>query len=137
MNLDREVSSLLRTVAQAHGSDHIAFGGDTHTRTTTLRTLRLDLLPQMIFRALHFLTLRIVHYLIHNKVDLLQLQIHDIVHQALCQTDMFAEQVKVKVCIFRKRVDHITEEVDAQQAAGVIRTQGNLSARIGAHRTEP
>ena len=49
VNLDAEVSSLLRTVAKSHGGNHVTLGSDAYTRAATLRTLGLDFLPQVVF----------------------------------------------------------------------------------------
>ena len=43
---------------------------------------------------------------------------------------MFLEQLIVEVGILREGVLHIAVQVDAQQSAGVVRTQGNLTTRI-------
>ena len=43
---------------------------------------------------------------------------------------MFLEQLIVEISILREGVLHIAVQVDAQQSAGVVRTQGNLTTRI-------
>ena len=130
MHLHAEVSSLLCTIAQSHSSYHVTFGCDTHTRTTTFRALCLDFLPQVQLGALHLHRLRVALHLLHDEVNLLQLQVNDVVHQSLGHLYMFLEQLIVEVSILREGVLHIAVQVDAQQSAGVVRTQGNLTTRI-------
>ena len=117
MNIHREVGSLLSSVTKSHSSYHIALGCDAHTRAASHTALLLDLLPQVILSTLHFRVLRVVIHLVHNLVNLLQFQVHDIVHQALSHGHMLAEQLIVEVRILRKRIHHIRVEVDAEQAA--------------------
>ena len=136
MHLDRKVGGLLSTIAQAHGGYHVALGGNTHTRTSALCTLGLYLLPQVHLGPLHLHRLRVALHLLHDKVYLLQLQVYDVVHQALGLLHVVAEQLVVEVGILRKRVLDIRVEVDAEQAARVVGTQGYLATGICRHGAE-
>ena len=136
MHVHREVGSLLCSVAQSHGCYHVALGRDAHACAAAHAALLLDFLPQMILCAFHLLALRVALHLLHDLVDLLKLQVHNVIHQALGHGHMLAEQFVVEVSILRKRVHHIRVEVDAQQTTRVVGTERNLAAGIGAHRTE-
>ena len=131
MNIHREVGGLLSAVTQSHSGYHVAFGSDAHTCSASLRTLVLNLLPQMILSAFHLVALRVALYLVHDEVYLLHLQIDDVVHYALSQCHMFAEQVVVEVRLFGERLLNVTEKVYRQQSARVVRTERNLAAGVG------
>ena len=136
MDLDAEVSSLLRTIAQSHGSYHIALGGNTHAGTATLGALALDFLPQMIFGTLDFLRLRIFAYLLHDEVYLLQLQVNDIVHDTLSLLHVFLKQLMVEVGVLGEGITDIAVEIDTQQSARVVGTERYLAAGVGRHGAE-
>ena len=114
MNIHREVGCLLRTIAQHHGSNHITFCSNTHTRATPHGALLLDFLPKMIFSPFHFIALRITLHLLHDLVDLLQLQINDIIHQSLGKAHMLLEEFIIEISILGKWVHDIAIEVNAQ-----------------------
>ena len=135
--LDREVGGLLRTVAQSHSGNHVALGGDAHSRAAALAALGLDFLPQVTLGTLHLHRLRVAVNLCDNLVYLLQLQVHDVVHQPLGCLDVLLERVEVEAGLCRKRVLHVAVEVDAQQAARVVGTERYLTAGVGRDGTEP
>ena len=136
VHLHAEVGGLLRTIAQSHGGYHVTLGSDTYSRTATLRTLGLDLLPQVHLGTLHLHRLGVGLHLLHDEVYLLQLQVYDVVHQSLGHLHVLLEQLIVEVGILREGFLHVAVQVDAQQTAGVVRTKGYLATRIGAHGTE-
>ena len=49
-----KLSRFFRAVAQSQGGNHIAFGCDAHTGTTSLQSLLLYLLPQVAFALFYF-----------------------------------------------------------------------------------
>ena len=49
---------------------------------------------------------------------------------------MVGELVEIEVCLLGKRILDVTEQIDRQQSATVIRAQRNLAARIGGYRYE-
>ena len=104
MHFYAEVGGVLSAVAQSHRGKHVAFCRDAYARTASLSALVLYLLPQMIFGALHLHGLRIIVYLLHYLVDLLELKIHNVVHYALCQTHVSLELVEIEACIRSERI---------------------------------
>ena len=136
VHLHAEVGSLLGAVAQSHGSYHVALGSDAHAGTTAFRALGLDFLPQVHLGAFHLHGLRVALYLLHDEVYLLQLQVHDVVHQSLGHLYVLLEQLVVEVCFLGEGVPDIRVEVDAQQSAGVVGTQGYLAAGVRRYGTE-
>ena len=44
---------------------------------------------------------------------------------------MFFEQLEVEISVGFEWIDHVRIEIDSQQTAGIVRTEGNLTARIG------
>ena len=137
MHIDREVSGLLRAIAQSHGGNHIALGSDAHARSPSLSAFAVYFLPQVVFRAFHLITLRIRLHLRHDFLDFLEFQVHDIVHDPLCESHMLAEQFIVEVSLVCERIDHIRIKVDGEQAAGVVGTERNFAAGVGRNRAEP
>ena len=107
MHVHGEVRGFLRAVAQSHGGYHIAFGRNAHTRAAAHSTLAAYLFPKMILGPLHLLALRVFLNLIHNQVNLLHLQVHDVVHDALCHLHVLLELVVVEIGILRKRIHHV------------------------------
>ena len=59
MDLNREIRSLLGTIAKPHGSNHVTLGSDADTRTASLTTLGFDLLPKMTLGTLYLHGLRV------------------------------------------------------------------------------
>ena len=90
----------------------------------------------MVFGTLHLSVLRILLNLLHDEFYLLHLQVHNVVHEALCQLHVLLEQVVVEIGILGERIHHITVEVDAQQATGVVGTERNLTAGVGRNGAE-
>ena len=107
MDLNREIRSLLGTIAKAHGSNHVTLGSDADARTTALAALRLDLLPKMALRALHLHRLRIGVNLRQYLVDLFQFKIYDIIHDTLGHLHMLLKEIEIKLCMISKRIFHI------------------------------
>ena len=130
MHIHAEVGSLLRTVAQTHCRYHVALGCDAYTRAASLRTLALYLLPEVILGVLDVVALRVVLYLRHDKVNLLQLQVDDVVHDALRLSYVLLEQLEVELRLLRERIFHVRVEIHREQTARVVRTERNLAARI-------
>ena len=90
----------------------------------------------MIFSPFHFIALGITLHLLHDLVDLLQLQINDIIHQSLGKAHMLLEEFIIEISILGERVHHIAVEVDAQQPTGIVRTKWYLPTRIRGYCTE-
>ena len=133
---DAEVGSLLCAITQTHGGNHVALSRYAHTRAASLAALRLDFLPQMQLGTFHLIALRVAFDLCYDSIDLLQFEIYDVVHHALCNAHMLLEEVIIKLCLRCERVFHIAVEVDAQQTARVVWAERNLSTRVCAHRAE-
>ena len=136
MNIYRKIGGLLRAIAKSHGSYHVALGCDANACAAAHAALALNLFPKVIFGLLHLFVLRVRLHLLHDLLYLLQLQIHNVVHQPLGNGHMLAEQIEVEARLLRKRVHHIRIKVDAQQTARVVGAQRYLATRIGAHRAE-
>ena len=51
----------------------------------------------MSFRLLHFIALGVRINLFLNLFDFFQLQINDIIHDTLCTSHVFFEQIKIEV----------------------------------------
>ena len=132
MNVNAECCSLFGAVAQSHGCKHVAFGCNAHTRTASLRTLVLNLLPQMILGVLYVIALWVVADLIHYEVNLLKFKVDDVVHDALCLGYMLLEEVEVEACLRCKWILDVCVEVDGKQSARVVRTERYLAAGVGA-----
>ena len=79
------------SVTQAHSSNHIAFSSDTYTCTASLSALFVNLFPQMSFCPFNFFTFRVGLNLFHNLLDLFQLEVDDVIHDALCQANVLFE----------------------------------------------
>ena len=107
MYLYAEVCSLLCAVAESHGGNHIALGSDAHTGTSALTALLVNLLPQHHFAALHLVAFGVALDFLHDALNLLQLQVDDVVHDALGQSHMLAEKVEVKVGILGEGIYHV------------------------------
>ena len=99
MYLLGEVGSLVGTVAQAHSGKHIALGGDAYTCTATKGALVHNLLPQLALSSLNLLALGVALYLLHDGLNLLNLKVDDIVHDALSYSYVLLEEVEVEVCL--------------------------------------
>ena len=69
-------------------------------------------------------------------LDLLLLQVDNVVHHALSLAYMLREEVEIKLGLRRERILHISIEVDGQQTAGIVGTQGYLAAWIGGNGAE-
>ena len=96
----------------------------------------LDLLPEMILCSLHLVALRIALDLGEDHVDLLHLKVYDIVHDALSPLHVLLELVEIELRLRREGVYDVAVQIEAKQTTAVVRTQGDLTTRIGAHRTE-
>ena len=80
MYADAEVGSLLCSITQPHGGNHVALSRYAHTRAASLAALRLDFLPQMQLGTFHLITLRVALDLCYDSIDLLQFEVYDVVH---------------------------------------------------------
>ena len=85
----------------------------------------------MTFSSLYFFAFWVRIDLFHDFFNLFKFQIDNVVHDTLCQSDMFLEQFKVEISFRSKRIYYIRVQVDGQQTAGVVRTQRNFTTRIG------
>ena len=130
MNINREVGCFLCSITQAHSCNHIALSGDSHTRTTPLTTLLLNLLPKMILCTLHLINLRVSLYLRHNEVDFLHFKVDDIVHQTLCELCMTLEQFHIEACMISEWVDNIRIEIQRKESTAIVRAEWNLTTWV-------
>ena len=71
----------------------------------------------MHLSTLHLHRLGIALYFLHDEVNLLQLQVHDVVHQALGHLHVFLEQLIVEIGIFGEGIPHVTIQIDTQETA--------------------
>ena len=85
---------------------------------------------------LHLIILRVSLYFLQYQFNLFQLEVDDVIHDALSQLHMLLEQLKIEICIFSEWVHHVRVQVDSQQTAGVIRAQRNLTTRVGSYCAE-
>ena len=130
------VGGLLRSVTQTQSGNHVAFGCYAHARAPSHATFALNLLPKVVFCALHLITLRVVFNLLHDEVYLFEFQIHNVVHYSLGNSHVFGKLVEVEIGLFGKRINHIAKQVYAKQAAAVVRTERNFATRVGANRAK-
>ena len=131
VNAHRELGSFISTITQAHSSHHVTFGGSSHACTAALQGLGLNLVPQVQFGSLHLTSLGIALDFVDDSLDFLHLEVDDVIHHALGIAHMLAELVEVKVSILREGLFDIGIEIDGNESAAVVRTKGNLAARIG------
>ena len=134
--LDGEVDRLVGPVAQAQRGQHVAFGRDAETRAAALERLFADFFPQAVFDVTDVLFLGVLGYLFDDGLDLLELQIDDIVHDAHRGRDVAPELAEVERRLFRERLVDIAVQIDRQQAAAVIRAERNFAAGIRRDRPE-
>ena len=107
MYFNRKVSGFLRAVAQAHGRNHVAFSGYAYAGTTAKSAFMFDFFPQMIFSEFYFIVLRVALYLFHYEIDLLKFHVDNVVHDALCQSHMLAEQFEIEASLICKRIYNV------------------------------
>ena len=131
MQFGGEGVALIGTVADVQSCQHIAFGGDAQTGTAAFGGLLADLKPQFSLHTLHILTFGIAVNLSQNLVNLFQLEIDKVIHQALGALHMLSEKRHVEIGLVSERILHITVEVHSDQTAAVVRAQRNLTARVG------
>ena len=125
------VGSLFRTVTEVEGCQHVTLGGDAYAGASAHECLATDALPEFAFGTLDLVSLGVGIDLLEDLVDLLRLEVDDVVHDALSQSDVLLEQVEVEMGIGCEGVDNIGVEVDSQQSAAVIGTEGDLAAGVG------
>ena len=53
--------------------------------------------PQGHFATLHFITFRVALNLIHDTLNLLQLKVDDVVHDALGNGNVFLEEIEIEI----------------------------------------
>ena len=126
-----EVGGLFGTVTVAHGGNHIALGSRAHSGATALQGAFLYLVPQIELSALHLVGLGVGLDFLDNLVDFLHFEVDDVVHDSLGQHHMLVEEVEIEIGLRRERINYIRIEVDGQQTAAVVGTEGYLTARIG------
>ena len=131
-----EVDSLVRAVTQAQSGQHIALGSDTQTCTATAQSHILNLLPQLVLDVADICLLGIACNLIDNLLNLLQLEVDDVVHHTHSLTHVLLEEVEVELSLCCEGVLHVAEQVQCQQTAAVVGTQGNLTAGVSRYGVE-
>ena len=89
-----------------------------------------------MFDVTDVLFLGVLGYLFDDGLDLLELQIDDIVHDAHRGRDVAPELAEVERRLFRERLVYIAVQIDRQQAAAVIRAERNFAAGIRRDRPE-
>ena len=136
LHLDSESDGLIGTVAQSQGGEHVALGRDAQACATPLEGHRPDLFPQIQLDAAHVLVLGVGGDLLDDQLDLLQLQVDDVVHHAHCLGYVLLELGEVELGLLGKRIVDIGQQIERQQTARIVGTQGNFAARIGRNRDE-
>jgi len=135
VNFFRKIGSVFRTISEPQGSQHVSFGGNSDSGTTSFFRFFADVLPQVSFYQFDLIRFRIICDLLKNCVYLFKLQVDDIIHDTLGNVNMLFEEVEVKPGLRSERLLHIGVQIDGDQAATVVRTQGNFTAGIGGNRT--
>ena len=107
VHFHREVGGFLRSVVQVHGGYHVALAGYAHACAASHAALALYLFPKVLFGSLHLAALRVALHLIYYKVNLFQLQVHNVVHQPLGSLHVLAEQLEVETGRTGKRIFHV------------------------------
>ena len=137
LHANGKIGGLLGAITQPHGGYHVALCGNAHSRATSQSALMLDFLPQMVLGVLHVVALRIIFDLLHDQVDLLHLEIHNVVHDALGHANVSAKLVVIEARCGREGVLHIAIEIEAEQSTTVVGAEWNLATGIGRNRAEP
>ena len=122
MNLFRKFNGLIGAVGKTHSSEHISFGGGTHTGAASLRCFGFNFFPQLKFGVFNINIFRIRFDFSYYPVNLFHFQIDDVVHDALSQLYMFAEKIKIKPGFGGKWLVDIRIHIDGQQPAAIIWT---------------
>ena len=117
---------------QAQGGQHVALGRDAEAAAAPFEALHLDIQPQVVLHLLDFVALGVGLYLLEYLLHLLQLEVNQVVHQALPLGHMLAEQFEVEARLRREGVLDVGVKVDRLQAAAVVRAQRYLAAGVGA-----
>ena len=131
MHLHGEVRGLLAAISQSESGNHVALSGDAHSGAPSQSALMVDFLPQVILYTLHLIVLRVALHLLHDALDLLQLEVHDIVHDALCEGHMLFELVEIERSLRSEGIVDIRVEVDGEKTARVVGTERYLATGIG------
>ena len=131
MHLFRELSGLFGAVTQSEGGKHVSFGCDAYSCPASLTAFLIYLFPQRAFGVSYVFAFRIGINLLDDTFNLLQFEINDVIHNALCQAYMLFEQFKIEIGIRFERIHHIRVEVNSEQTAGVVWAQGDFTTWIG------
>ena len=131
MNLNREINCFIGSVAGAQSSQHISLRCDSKTGPPALDGFLFDIFPEVAFPRLDLLNLRILFYLLQDPLHLLELQIDEVIHDALCLMNMLNKEPGVEIGFTGEGIYDIAVKVDGHQPAAVVGAQGDLSARVG------
>ena len=129
----REFCGFGCAVAQAHGSDHVAFGCGAETCAASAQSLGLDFEPEVAFGAFHFLGLGVEVDFLENGVDFLHLEVDDVVEQSLRLGCDFGEFFEIELGLGCEGIFNEGVEVDCQQTAAVVGAQRYFAAGIGGY----
>ena len=122
-----------RTVTESQCCEHVAFGRDAQSRTTSFAGHRADLFPEFEFHAANVFVFGIGGDLIDDQLDFFQFQVDDVVHHTHRLLDVLLEFLEVERRFFGERFVHVTQQVDRQQAARVVGAERNFAAGVGRH----
>ncbi len=134
LHADGKVGGLVGAVAQAHCGQHIALGGDAEAGAAAFEAFHFDVEPQILLHRFDFVAFGVGLDLGDDFLHFLQLQVDQVVHQALAHSHVLPEQVEIELGVRRERILDVAEKVDCQQAAAVVGAQRNLAAGVGADR---
>ena len=121
----------MRTITQTERRQHVTFGSNAYAGTATHGCFSAYFLPKVVFGVFNLFGLRVARHFFKDEFYLLLFKVDNVVHEALRQTDVAAEEIEVKFGFGCERIPYISVEVYGQQAAAVIGTERNLSARVG------
>ncbi len=137
LNLHGEIDGLRTAVGEPERREHIAFGRDAQTGSAALQRLVANLFPERKLHTPYVLIFGVGRYFLYYGIDLFEFEVYDVVHKAHGLADVLLEQVEIELGLFRERILHVTVQIERQQAAAVVWTQRNFTARICRNGGEP
>ena len=126
----RKFCSFFGAVSQAHSRNHVAFGSDSHSGTTSHTRFLVNLFPEMTFRSFYFISFGVRIYLLDYLFNLFKFQVDDVIHNALCHGCVFLELFEIEISFWCERIYYIRVKIDSQQAAWIVRAKRNFTAWV-------
>src|SRR5690606_27536841 len=119
-------------VGEVEGSEGIPHAAKAQSGAAALAAGSAQQLPSFTLHALHRIRLGVVVALHQDALHGLQLQVHQIIHQALGFIGHLGQALVVEAGLGSEGVGYKGEEVDGDQAAAIAALHGDLAAGVGA-----